>query len=76
MPKPPQITKSDKSNNAYLVYGGMAFQFLGACLLGVFLGKWIDQKMGYDRQVWSVFLTVGFMVAAMYSVYRQLLNQK
>jgi F0F1-type ATP synthase assembly protein I len=76
MPKPQQTTKSDKSRNAYLVYGGMAFQFLGACLLGVFLGKWLDQKMAYDRPVWSVFLTVGFMVAAMYSVYRQLLNQK
>jgi F0F1-type ATP synthase assembly protein I len=71
-----QVNKPEKNSNAYLVYGGMAFQFLGACLFGVFLGKWLDQKMEYNRPVWAVFLTVAFMVAAMYSVYRQLLNQK
>lgn len=67
---------SRRSMQAYAKYGGMAFMFLAACLVGVFLGKWLDAKMGYDRPVWAVFLTVGFMVAALVSVVRQLLNEK
>ena len=75
MPQSPE-EKQKSATNAYAKYGGMAIQFLGACLLGVMLGKWLDAKMQLERPFGAVFLTVGFMVAAMYSVYRQLLNDK
>jgi hypothetical protein len=52
----------------------MAFQLLGACLAGVFIGKWIDQKMQLDRPTWAVFLTIFFLAASLYALYKQLLN--
>ncbi|MCC7246028.1 MAG: AtpZ/AtpI family protein [Saprospiraceae bacterium] len=54
----------------------MAFQLLAACLAGVFLGRWIDKVSGVERPTWAVFLTVLFMLGALYSLYRQLLNDK
>ena len=54
----------------------MAFQLLGACLVGVFLGRWLDKWMGFERPMWAVFLTVIFMIASLYLLYKQLLNDK
>lgn len=52
----------------------MAFQLLGACLAGVFLGRWLDAKMHLERPTWAVFLTILFMLGALYGLYRQLLR--
>jgi hypothetical protein len=55
-------------------YGGMAFQLLGACLAGVWIGRWLDARFHLERPTWAVFLTVIFMLGALYSLYRQLLR--
>ena len=55
-------------------YGGMAFQLFGACLLGALLGRWLDARMHLERPLWAVLLTVLFMLAALYALYRQLLR--
>lgn len=55
-------------------YGGMAFQLLGACLAGVFIGRWLDAYWQLERPTWAVFLTIFFMIAALYGLYRQLLR--
>ena len=55
-------------------YGGMACKLLGACLAGVWLVRWLDAKLHLERPTWAVFLTVLFMIGALYSLYRQLLK--
>lgn len=57
-------------------YGGMAFQLFGACLLGAFIGRWLDRTMGLERPLWAVFLTIIFMAASIYVIYKQLLRDK
>lgn len=52
----------------------MAFQLFGACLVGVLLGNWLDDRMQLERPLWAVLLTVLFMLAALYALYRQLLR--
>jgi hypothetical protein len=52
----------------------MAFQLFGACLAGVFIGRWIDNLMQLERPTWAVFLTIFFMLGSLYSLYRQLLR--
>ncbi len=52
----------------------MAFQLLAACLLGVFLGRWLDERLGNERPLFAVFLTILFMLASLYALYRQLLR--
>lgn len=55
-------------------YSGMAFQLFGACLAGVLIGRWLDARMHLEKPTWAVFLTVFFMLGALYSLYRQLLR--
>lgn len=73
--QPPSPEEKRKSaTKAIARYSGMVFQLLGACLAGVFLGRWLDAKMQLERPTWAVFLTILFMIAALYSLYRQLLR--
>lgn len=73
--QPPSAEEKRKSAiKAVAKYGGMAFQLLGACLAGVFAGRWLDARLQVERPTWAVFLTILFMIAALYSLYRQLLR--
>ena len=55
-------------------YGGMAIQLFGACLAGAFIGRWLDAKMHLERPLFAVFLTIFFLFAAFYLIYKQLLK--
>ncbi|MFN0015910.1 MAG: AtpZ/AtpI family protein [Saprospiraceae bacterium] len=70
-PKSPE-EKRKSEIKAWARYSGLAFQLLGACLAGVFIGRWLDAKMQLERPLWAVFLTIFFMVASLVSLYRQL----
>lgn len=74
-PKQSQEEKRKSAIKATAKYGGMAFQLLGACLAGVFLGRWLDARMQLERPLFAVGLTVLFMVASLYSLYKQLLKE-
>lgn len=76
MTTPKKIGDKTQRNTARAVakYSGMAFQLFATCLAGAFLGKWIDAKMGLEKPLWAVFLTVLFMVASLYALYKQLLR--
>jgi F0F1-type ATP synthase assembly protein I len=54
----------------------MAFQLLGACLAGVFLGRWLDATFQMQRPTFAVFLTVFFMVASLINLTRRLMREK
>lgn len=80
MPQP-QPSKSPEERRKSAIkatakYGGMAFQLFGACFAGAYIGRWLDEWMQLERPAWAVFLTIFFMVAALYALYRQLLNDK
>jgi F0F1-type ATP synthase assembly protein I len=80
MPQQKQPAKSPEekrrsATKAVAKYGGMAFQLLGACLLGVFLGRRIDAEMQLERPLWAVSLTVLFALAVLVSIFRQLLRE-
>ncbi|MBK8966625.1 MAG: AtpZ/AtpI family protein [Saprospiraceae bacterium] len=73
MPQPNSPEEKRKSAiKDWARYSGLAFQLLGACLAGVFIGRWLDAKMELERPLWAVFLTIFFMVASLVSLYRQL----
>ncbi len=73
MPQPKSPEEKRKSAiKDWAKYSGLAFQLLGACLAGVFIGRWLDAKMQLERPLWAVFLTIFFMVASLVSLYRQL----
>jgi F0F1-type ATP synthase assembly protein I len=71
--KSPEEKRKD-ALRAVALYSGMAFQLLAACLLGVFLGRWLDATMQLERPIWAVSLTILFMVASLVSIFRQILR--
>ena len=73
LPQPPE-EKRKSAIKAIAKYSGMAFQLLAACLAGMLIGRWLDTRMHLERPTWAVFLTVFFMLVALYSLYRQLLR--
>ncbi|MCC6410412.1 MAG: AtpZ/AtpI family protein [Saprospiraceae bacterium] len=56
-------------------YGSMGLQLFGACLLGVFIGRWIDGRMLWEKPYGAVFLTLLFMLASLVSIFRQLMRE-
>ncbi|MEZ4918920.1 MAG: AtpZ/AtpI family protein [Saprospiraceae bacterium] len=70
---PPEQNKR-APGQAILRYSGMAFQLLGACLVGVFIGKKLDAHFQLEKPLWAVLLTILFMVASLVSIFRQLLR--
>jgi F0F1-type ATP synthase assembly protein I len=56
-------------------YSGLAFQLLAACLLGVFIGRWLDTKLALERPYAAVLLTIFFMIASLISIFRQLMRE-
>lgn len=78
MPQPqPAKSPEEKRKSAIksvAKYGGMAFQLFGACMAGVFIGRWLDAQMHLENPTWAVFLTIFFMLGALYALYRQLLR--
>ena len=73
-PKKSQEEKRKSAIKATAKYGGMAFELLGACLAGVFIGRWIDARLDLQRPAFAVFLTILFLFAAFYLIYKQLLK--
>jgi len=53
----------------------MGLQLFGACLLGVFIGRWIDGRMLWEKPYGAVFLTLLFMLASLVSIFRQLMRE-
>jgi len=58
--------KKKTSDNKYLLqkYGGLAFQFVGGIAIGIFLGKYLDEKWLHGRAVfiWTLPLVVIFLL--------------
>ena len=76
MPQPQPVKSPEERRKSAIrataKYGGMAFQLFASCLAGVFIGRWLDAAMHLERPLWAVLLTVLFMLASLYALYRQL----
>ncbi len=57
-------------------YSGMAFQLFGAILAGVLIGKWLDSRAANQRPFFALGGAVLGLAAALWSIFRQLLNDK
>lgn len=78
-PKPPVKSPEEKKKSAIKAvarYSGLAFQLLAACLIGVFIGRWLDARLELERPLFAVFLTILFMVASLISVFRSLMKEQ
>lgn len=70
MDKP--TSKNKQSNSSNLIkYSGLAFQLLGAIVLGVFLGKFLDKKFHTDN-IFTALCSVLFLGATLFLLIKDL----
>jgi len=67
--------KKKRQLNAYARYSGMAFQMLAIILIGVFGGFKVDKWLN-TKPVFTIILSLGSVVVAIYYVTRDLLKKK
>jgi F0F1-type ATP synthase assembly protein I len=54
----------------------MAFQFLGAIIIGVLIGKWLDRKFETSSPVFTALVSLFFVVASLFLVIRDVMKRK
>lgn len=64
-----------KKVNNYLKYSGMAFQMVGALLVGVFLGRWLDRKLDTPQPYFTALLALVFTGVSIYVALRDFLKK-
>jgi len=73
MPTPPPSPREDNASlGAAAKYAGVGFQLVGSILLFLYLGRWVDRRVGTE----PLFLLLGVFIglaASIYSVYRSLM---
>ena len=69
-----QDNKGTKTKNtrAYLKYSGLAFQLVATILIFVYLGHWIDGKMGNETPWFTLLLAIVAVVGSMYRLIKGL----
>jgi F0F1-type ATP synthase assembly protein I len=65
-----------KKGNNYLKYSGMAFQMVGTMLVGIFIGRWLDQKLATPQPYFTALFALVFTGAAIYLTLRDFLIKK
>lgn len=60
--------------NSYARWSGLAFQMLGAILLGVFGGIWLDKKLEMSFPAFTLGLSLLGVVASLWIVIKQVMG--
>lgn len=69
-----RASKKRLADNKYLKYSGLGFQLIGALLLGLFVGKWLDKKLGTEPYLLA-FCLLFSLGAGMYLVIKDLIKK-
>jgi predicted MFS family arabinose efflux permease len=67
--------KEKKALNTYAKYSSIAFQMLGIMLAGVFGGRELDRWLEMQFPVFTLVLTIGAVILAIYFVIKDLLRK-
>lgn len=66
----------EKRINSYLRYSGLAFQLAAVVFVGIFVGKWIDEKMGMAKPIFTMLLVLILFGGYMYKLYIELTKKE
>ena len=67
----PENEEKKKMVNDYVKYSGIGFQMLGIILVGVFVGRKLDQWIEPPFPVFTLIFTLGSVGLAMFVVIRE-----
>jgi F0F1-type ATP synthase assembly protein I len=57
-------------------FSGMAFQMGITIFVGVYIGLFLDEKYPNENQIYTVLFTFIFVILALYSVVKKILNDQ
>lgn len=66
--------QSHNRAKAYLKYSGIAFQLVAMVLIGLFLGQWVDEKMGNEKPLITILCILVFFTLYMIRLYYDLIK--
>ncbi len=69
------LKRQSKPLNKYLKYTGLAFQFLGAILLGFWIGSWLDSRYQTEKPWFAMGFMMFFLIATLIKVIRDITNE-
>ena len=70
--KPQKSKKKISRYNTALRYSGLAFQLAFFIVIGVLLGRWLDEKMANDTPYMTALLSVLFLILGLYTSLKDL----
>ena len=76
-----QRTKGSKllildSSNKYLRFTSLGFQMIVIIGIGAAIGYFIDQKTNNTKHLYTAFITLLFVVIALYTAIKSIINDK
>lgn len=69
--KPPSKKKLFEQ---YARYSGLAFQLVAVTLLGVFIGQKLDKRFSPDQPIFTLIISLIFIVIAIVLIIRQIMK--
>lgn len=70
------MSKTPKPLNDYLRYSSLGIQLIVLLLAGMWLGDWIDEKVGTDKPWFTILFTLIGLGGGLYQLLRPLLKPK
>ena len=68
--------KKKPLDNAYLKYSGMAFQIIAYLVVGIFLGRKLDQYFELEKPIFTAVLATLFLGAFFFKLFADLNQNK
>lgn len=65
-----------KQLNKFVEFSGMGFQMIITIVIGVVVGKFLDSKFPNESQIYTVILTLIFVLLALYAVVKKIINKQ
>lgn len=66
------MTSKSSKNNNYIKYSQLAFQMAAAILIGVFIGRAIDDYRGGQSKLFTAILSIFGVFAAIYNLIKSI----
>ena len=69
--KQKKFQNSREQRSKYVEFSGLAIQIVVMMVLGVFTGRWLDEKMVNSKPLATIFLTLFSIVASLYYLVKK-----
>jgi len=74
--KSPYNSKNKPSDSQYIRYSSLGFQLIATIAIGMFIGVKLDDWLEMEKPIFTVCVSVFFVIIALYIVVKDLLKEQ